>query len=118
MKYVYDVLTDYLKDPESPRKKNAPLFPIQSGKAISNNRVLKMTKEYSVKANIKERITPHVLRHSFATEMYHQGAPLSAIQAMLGHCSKAETAIYIHVSDQLQKQALEQITIEGRLSWQ
>jgi integrase/recombinase XerD len=115
---LYDVLTDYLKDHESFRKKNAPLFPIQSGTAISNDRVLKMIKEYSVKANIKERITPHVLRHSFATEMYHQGVPLSAIQAMLGHCTKAETAIYIHVSDQLQKQALEQITIEGRLSWQ
>ena len=115
---LYDVLTDYLNDPESPRKKNAPLFPIQSGTAISNNRVLKMIKEYSVKADIKERITPHVLRHSFATEMYHQGVPLSAIQAMLGHCTKAETAIYVHVSDQLQKQALEQITIEGRLSWQ
>ena len=115
---LYDVLTDYLNHSESPKKKNAPLFPIQSGTAISNNRVLKMIKEYSVKANIKERITPHVLRHSFATEMYHKGVPLSAIQAMLGHCTKAETAIYIHVSDQLQKQALEQITIEGRLSWQ
>jgi integrase/recombinase XerD len=115
---LYDVLTDYLKDHESFRKKNAPLFPIQSGTAISNNRVLKMIKEYSVKANIKERITPHVLRHSFATEMYHQGVSLSAIQAMLGHCTKAETAIYIHVSAQLQKQALEQIIIEGRLSWQ
>ena len=115
---LYDVLTDYLKDPESSRKKNAPLFPIQSGTAISNNRVLKMIKEYSVKADIKERITPHVLRHSFATEMYHQEIPLSEIQAMLGHCTKAETAIYVHVSDQLQKQALEQITIKGRLSWQ
>jgi integrase/recombinase XerD len=114
----YDVLTDYLNHSESPKKKNAPLFPIQSGTAISNNRVLKMIKEYSVKANIKERITPHVLRHSFATEMYHQGVPLSAIQTMLGHCTKAETAIYVHVSDQLQKQALEQITIEGRVSWQ
>ena len=115
---LYDVLTDYLKDHESFRKKNAPLFPIQSGTAISNDRVLKMIKEYSVKANIKERITPHVLRHSFATEMYHKGVPLSAIQAMLGHCTNAETAIYVHVSDDLQKQALEQITIEGRLSWQ
>ena len=51
---LYDVLTDYLNHSESPKKKNAPLFPIQSGTAISNNRVLKMIKEYSVKANIKE----------------------------------------------------------------
>jgi len=85
---LYDVLTDYLKDPESPRKKNAPLFPIQSGKAISNNRVLKMIKEYSVKADIKERITPHVLRHSFATEMYHHEVPLSANNAGALHESR------------------------------
>ena len=60
-----------------------------------------MIKEYSVKANIKERITPHVLRHSFATEMYHKGVPLSAIQAMLGHCTKAESAVYILISHHL-----------------
>ena len=49
---LYDVLTDYLNHSESPKKKNAPLFPIQSGKAISNNRVLKMIKEYSVRRDI------------------------------------------------------------------
>ena len=114
---LYDTLTSYLEHPQSPRKKSDPLFPIQGGKAISNNRVQRMIKEYAQKANIKERITPHVLRHSFATEMYHQNVPLSAIQSMLGHSSIAETSIYIHVSDRLQKQALEKITIEGRLSW-
>lgn len=62
---------------------------------------------------ICERITPHVLRHSFATEMYHQKVPLSAIQAMMGHSKIDETAIYIHVSDQLQKEALEIISIKG-----
>ncbi len=115
---LYDVLVDYLNDRKSAHKKYAPLFPVQTGKAISNSRVQRMIKEYAQKANIKERITPHVLRHSFATHMYHKDVPLSAIQAMLGHCTKAETAIYVHVSDALQKQALEQITIQGRLSWQ
>lgn len=115
---LYDVLTEYLNHPEAPTKKNTWLFPIQAGTAISNNRVLKMIKEYCQSANIKERITPHVLRHSFATDMYHAGVPLSAIQTMLGHNNKAESAIYIHVSDELQKQALDQIIIEGRLSWE
>jgi integrase/recombinase XerD len=77
-----------------------------------------MMKEYAHSAGISERITPHVLRHSFATEMYHQGVPLYAVQAMLGHENQAESAIYIHVSDELEKQALENITIEGRMSWQ
>jgi len=114
---LYDTLVEYLNDPQSPHKKNAPLFPVEKGTAISNDRVQRMIKEYCSKASIRERITPHVLRHSFATEMYHQNVPLSAIQSMLGHSSIAETSIYIHVSDQLQKQALEKITIEGRLSW-
>ncbi len=76
-----------------------------------------MIKEYCQSANIENRITPHVLRHCFATELYHQGIPLQAIQAMMGHRKKAETAVYIHVSDQLKKQALEQITIEGGPLW-
>ncbi|GAH73432.1 unnamed protein product, partial [marine sediment metagenome] len=114
---LYDTLVEYLNDPQSPHKKNAPLFPVEKGTAISNDRVQRMIKEYCSKASIRERITPHVLRHSFATEMYHQNVPLSAIQSMLGHSSIAETSIYIHVSDQLQKQALEQISISGGVSW-
>ena len=75
-----------------------------------------MIKEYAQKAQISERITPHVLRHSFATEMYHQKVPLTAIQAMMGHNSIDETTIYIHVSDQLRKEALEIIAMEGEPS--
>lgn len=60
---------------------------------------------------------PHVLRHTFATDMYHQGVPLEAIQAMMGHDQVAETSVYIHVSDQLQKQALKNLTIEGDTLW-
>jgi len=114
---LYDCLTDYLKEADSPWKKNAPLFPIQSGKAISNDQVRKLIKGYCLASNIKERITPHVLRHTFATEMYHQGVPLKAIQAMMGHEHKAETSVYIHVSDNLKRQALDQLIPEGGLFW-
>ncbi len=114
---LYDELVAYLAHDKSPKKKNAALFPIFTGKAISNNRVLKMIKEYGQAASIKDRITPHVLRHCFATEMYHNGVPLSAIQTMMGHSHKAETAIYVHVSDKLHKQALAQISIQGGLPW-
>ena len=92
------------------------MFPTQNGH-ISGDRVQRMIKEYAKKAKIHQRITPHVLRHTFATEMYHQKVPLSAIQAMLGHSSIDETTIYIHVSDQLQREALEIISItKGDLS--
>jgi integrase/recombinase XerD len=114
---LYDELVCYLAHDNSPRKKNAALFPIHTGKPISNNRVRKMIKEYCHSAGIKQRITPHVLRHCFATEMYHSGVPLTAIQTMMGHSYKGETAIYIHVSDRLQKKALSQIRLQGGLPW-
>jgi len=114
---LYANLVRYLNHPESPKKKSEPLFPVQKNKPISTDRVQRMMKEYAHSAGISERITPHVLRHSFATEMYHCGVPLYAIQAMLGHENEAESSIYIHVSDELEKQALENITIEGRMSW-
>lgn len=115
---LYAHLVHYLNHPESPKSKSEPLFPVQKYKALSTDRVQRMIKEYALSAGITARITPHVLRHSFATEMYHQGVPLYAIQAMLGHENEAESAIYIHVSDELEKQALNHITIEGRTSWQ
>lgn len=101
----------------SPAQKNDPIFPIDAGTPISNNRVLKMIKERCQAAGITQRITPHVLRHCFATDMYHAGVPLGAIQAMLGHDHKAETAVYVHVSDDLQKQALEQLGLQGGFLW-
>ena len=60
----------------SPAQKNDPIFPIDAGTPISNNRVLKMIKERCQAAGITQRITPHVLRHCFATDMYHAGVPL------------------------------------------
>ena len=114
---LYDTLIEYLDDPQSLNKKDAPLFPVEKGTVISNDRVQRMIKEYCSRANIKERVTPHVFRHSFATEIYHQNVPLSAIQSMLGHSNIAETSIYIHVSDQLRKHALELISISEEVTW-
>ena len=111
-----DELVDHLEHLWSPVQKNVPIFPIDTSAAISNNRVLKMIKERCLAAGITERITPHVLRHCFATDMYHAGVPLDDIQTMLGHDHKAETDVYVHVSDSLKKQALEQITLQGELS--
>jgi len=115
---LYDNLIAYLSHPQSPKRNTDPLFPVESGKAISNDRVQKKIKEYCKEAGIKERITPHVLRHSFATEMYHANVPLDAIQAMMGHDKMAETAVYIKVPDQFKEEALVQLTINERMSWE
>lgn len=110
---LYDELTDFLSD----ATKNAPMFTSRAGTAISNDRVRKCIKEHCANAGIKQRITPHVLRHCFATEMYHCGTPLAAICVMLGHDTKAETTVYVHVSDKLKKHALARISIEGGMPW-
>jgi len=115
---LYDNLLAYLSHHQSPKRKKDPLFPVESGKAISNSRVQKKIKEYCREAGIKDRITPHVLRHSFATEMYHANVPLDAIQAMMGHDRKSETSAYIKVSDPFKEEALAQLTISGGISWQ
>lgn len=113
---LYDELCAYLAEPESPRRKDQPLFPIESGKAISTNRIQKFFQEYARKAGLKVTVTPHRLRHSFATEMYRLSVPFSAIQAMLGHTRKSETAIYVQVPDDMRKQAMAKVGIFGGAS--
>ncbi len=115
---LYDELCSYLNNPRSPTNKEGPLFTARKEKAISNNRIQKLMKEYVQKATIELTITPHILRHTFATEMYRQGVPFDAIQAMLGHEKKEETALYIHVPLLMQKEALEKISLTGGGPWQ
>jgi integrase/recombinase XerD len=116
---LFDELIRYLSHPKTPNKKCAPLFQADTKTtAISNDRVQRIVKDQAKKAGIVADVTPRVLRHSFATEMYHCGVPLSDIQVMMGHDSIADTSIYIHVSDKLKQLALDQILISRRLSWQ
>ncbi|MBT8332002.1 MAG: tyrosine-type recombinase/integrase [Deltaproteobacteria bacterium] len=115
---LFDDLTRYLAHPRSPKKKRAPLFTAQPDTAISNCRVQRIVKEQAQKAGIKIPVTPRVLRHAFATEMYHQNVPLVAIRNMMGHESIADTSIYVHVADKLKQVALDSICISRRLSWQ
>lgn len=110
---LYDKLCAYLAHRQSPADFEQPLFPVDHGKAISANRIQKIFQEYARKAGLKEHVTPHKLRHSFATEMYCHTVPLSAIQAMLGHTRKAETSVYVHVPEQMKKKALAEISICG-----
>lgn len=113
---LYENLVHYLDHPQSPKHKIASMFPTHQNKTISPDRVNRMIKQTAHKAGITTRITPHVLRHSFATEMYTRGIPPDAIKALLGHSKMDETSIYIHVSEKLKKHALEQITINRRIS--
>tara|TARA_R110001599_G_scaffold273408_2_gene474658 strand:- start:47 stop:1174 length:1128 start_codon:yes stop_codon:yes gene_type:complete len=74
------------------------LFEGQRGGRYSAQSVLKIVKEAAIKAKIKQSVTPHVLRHSFATHLLESGVDLRQIQVLLGHGSSKTTEIYTHVA--------------------
>ncbi len=80
---------------------------VQMGKAakaagnlrLTPRSVERIVKHYAIKAGITRKVTPHVIRHSFATDLLRNGADLRSVQAMLGHANIATTQVYTHVTD-------------------
>ncbi len=91
-RYLEKVRPGLLKGKEDPH-----LFISRLGKKISRITFWKMIKRYAKKARIKKYVTPHTLRHSFATHLLEHGADLRVVQEMLGHADIATTQLYTHI---------------------
>ena len=79
------------------KKYTEHVFLSRRGTSLTRAMIFTLIKKYASEAGIKKTISPHTLRHSFATHLLQGGADLSDIQAMLGHSSIATTEIYTHI---------------------
>jgi integrase/recombinase XerD len=89
------------------------LFLNRRGSALSRQMIFIILKELAIKAGIKKKISPHTLRHSFASGLLKGGADLRAIQQMLGHESITTTEVYLHLDKGQLKKVVEQFHPRG-----
>jgi len=106
-KHARDKLEEYLASfrPQLLKQSSsAYLFVARAGKPMTRQGFWKLLKKYALQADILKTVSPHSLRHSFASHLLEGGADLRTVQIMLGHVDIATTQIYTHVArDQLKK---------------
>jgi integrase/recombinase XerD len=99
-KWARDRLADFISRGRNIllKGKSSPyVFTNRSGKPLTRQGFWKLIRRYAVAAGVEKRVTPHTLRHSFATHLLEGGADLRSVQSMLGHADISTTQIYTHV---------------------
>ncbi len=104
--YALETLSQYLNQVR-PKfilfgSKNPPrqVFLSQKGRVLSRSFIFRMIRNYGIKAELTKKVSPHMLRHSFASNMLKNQADLRTLQALLGHSSIQTTEIYTHLTSQ------------------
>ncbi len=100
--YAKEVLDKYLKT--HIRKDNNYLFLNSKGEQITDGGIRYIIDNIMKKLSIKTHVTPHVLRHTFATDMLNNGCDIKVVQELLGHSSLKATEIYTHVTNERLKE--------------
>lgn len=109
--YAIDFIKKYINEVrnKSEHKGSEFLFLNRSGEPLSRIYFFKQVRKYAEMAGIDMTISPHTLRHSFATHLLNHGAQLRMVQGMLGHTNIATTQIYTHVSSEKLKSDYDKI---------
>ena len=114
--YAKNKIDDYINNSRPLLLKNRIsqyLFVARAGKPMTRQGFWKLLKHYVKQAGIKKKVTPHSLRHSFASHLLEGGADLRTVQVMLGHVDISSTQIYTHVARDHLRQIHEQYHPRG-----
>jgi integrase/recombinase XerD len=106
-RHAREKMSDYMESARSRLLKGRSsiyLFPARAGRPMTRQGFWKLLRRYGGQAGIRKTISPHTLRHSFASHLLEGGADLRAVQIMLGHVDIATTQIYTHVARDRLKQ--------------
>jgi integrase/recombinase XerD len=107
---IKELLGDWIGD-----RQTGPLFPSPRGGSLKPRAIQLMIKRQALRAGIPKteltKITPHKLRHFFATRLVQAGVPLHEVQQMLGHSSLSTTQVYLHTTPQRLKSAIDTVGV-------
>ena len=86
----------------------------EADKSLDRRSIIRIIKKYATKAGIGKKVTPHVLRHMFATDLLSNGADLRSVQMLLGHANISTTQIYTHITDKALRETHKKFHSRGK----